>query len=97
MGVNIGVVMYHTLEGKFYYIGLFNPVALLELPAAWISITMAIQFSMQHFFGLSYIPTITFGQYVLYFIYTIIPLLIFAGIIETILIVKGEKDNNSIE
>jgi hypothetical protein len=58
---------------------------------------MAIQFSMQHFFGLDYIPQIAFGQYVSYFMYTIIPLLILAAIIETILIVKGEKDNNPVE
>ncbi len=97
MGINIGVVMYHTLEGKFYYIGLFNPVALLELPAAWLSITMAIQFSMQHFFGLAYIPQITFGQYLSYFMYTVIPLLVVAAIIETILIVKSEKNDNPEE
>ena len=97
MGINIGVVMYHTLEGKFYYVGLFNPVALLELPAAWLSITMAIQFSMQHFFGLAYLPEITFGQYLSYFMYTVIPLLVVAGIIETILIVKSEKNDNPEE
>lgn len=97
MGLNIGVVMYHSLEGKFYYIGLLNPVAILELPAAWLSITMAMQFSLQHYFNISFLPTISFLQYVDYFIYTIIPLLLFAGIIETILIVKSEKDNNAID
>lgn len=97
MGLNIGVVMYHSLEGKFYYIGLLNPVAILELPAAWLSITMAMQFSLQHYFNISFLPTISFLQYVDYFIYTIIPLLLFAGIIETILIVKSEKDNNGID
>jgi hypothetical protein len=95
MGINIGVVIYHSFEGKFYYIGLFNPVALLELPAAWLSITMAIQFSLKHFLNLSFLPEISFGQYVNYFCYTIIPLLILAGIIETILIVKGENEKNS--
>jgi len=95
MGINIGVVMYQSLEGKFYYVSLFNPVALLELPAAWLSITMAIQFSLQHFMSLSFLPEITFGQYTSFFLNTIIPLLILAGIIETILIVKSEKDNKS--
>lgn len=97
MGLNIGVVMYHSLEGKFYYIGLLNPVAILELPAAWLSITMAMQFSLQHYLNISFLPTISFLQYVDYFIYTIIPLLLLAGIIETILIVKSEKDNNAID
>ena len=97
MGLNIGVVMYHSLEGKFYYIGLLNPVAILELPAAWLSITMAMQFSLEHFLNISFLPTIGFLQYVDYFLYTIIPLLVLAGIIETILIVKNEKDNNVID
>jgi hypothetical protein len=95
MGINIGVVMYHTLEGKFYYIGLINPVALLELPAAWLSITMAIQFSLQYYFGVSFLPEITFGQYVNFFIKTIFPILVLAGIIETFMIAKSEKDKNS--
>ena len=97
MGLNIGVVMYHSLEGKFYYIGLLNPVAILELPAAWLSITMAMQFSLQHFLNISFLPAIDFLKYVDYFLYTIIPLLLIAGIIETILIVKNEKDNNAID
>ena len=97
MGLNIGVVMYHSLEGKFYYIGLLNPVAILELPAAWLSITMAMQFSLEHFLNISFLPTIGFLQYVDYFLYTIIPILVLAGIIETILIVKNEKDNNVID
>ena len=96
MGINIGVVMYHTLQGKFYYLGLFNPVAFLELPAAWLSITMAIQFSLRHFFGFDWLPELTFGSYVIYYFKTIIPLLLLAGIIETIMIVKGEKDDNSV-
>jgi hypothetical protein len=97
MGLNIGVVMYHSLEGKFYYIGLLNPVAILELPAAWLSITMAMQFSLQHFLNISFLPAIGFLKYVDYFLYTIIPLLLIAGIIETIMIVKNEKDNNALD
>ena len=96
MGINIGVVMYHSLEGKFYYVGLLNPVAIIELPAAWLSITMAIQFSLQNFLKLSFLPKIGFMQYVDYFLATIIPLLFFAGIIETILIVKGGKNDKTI-
>ena len=37
LGLNIGIVMYHSLDGKYYYLSLFNPVALFELPAAWLS------------------------------------------------------------
>jgi uncharacterized membrane protein SpoIIM required for sporulation len=95
MGINIGVVMYHSLEGKFYYAGLINPVAMLELPAAWLSITMAIQFSLTRYFYVSFLPMLPFEQYVIYFLKTIVPMLLLAGIIETFLIAKGVKDSNS--
>jgi uncharacterized membrane protein SpoIIM required for sporulation len=94
LGVNIGVVMYHSLNGKFYYLGLLNPVALLELPAAWLSITMSIQFSLTNFFNNSDLVPVDFLTYLLYFLYTIIPLLVVAGIIETILISTTTKDKD---
>jgi hypothetical protein len=97
MGINIGVVMYHSLEGKFYYIALLNPVAILELPAAWLSITMAIQFSLKNFLQLSFIPSIRFMQYVDYYFYTIIPILLLSAIIETIMIVKDEKGGHKVD
>lgn len=97
MGINIGVVMYHTLEGKYYYLALFNPVAILELPAVWLSITMAIQFSLKNFFHLSYIPPISFMQYVEYYFYTIIPVLLLAAIIETLMIIKGDRESKSTD
>jgi len=94
LGVNIGVVMYHSLDGKFYYLGLINPVALLELPAAWLSITMSIQFSLTNFFNNSELAVVEFSTYLLYFLYTIIPVLVIAGIIETILISIKTKDKD---
>jgi hypothetical protein len=97
MGINIGVVMYHSLEGHYYYLSLLNPVALLELPAAWISIAMAIQFSLTKYFGANFLDNIRFSQYLNYFYMTVIPLLFTAAIIETFLIVfarKREQDAN---
>lgn len=91
MGINIGVVMYHSLEGHYYYISLLNPVALLELPAAWISIAMAIQFSLTKYFGANFLDHIRFSQYLNYFYMTVIPLLIIAALIETFLIVFARK------
>lgn len=88
MGINIGVVIYHSMEGRYYYLGLLNPVAMLELPAAWLSIAMAIQFSLTHFFNISTFPLLSFSTYIGYFLQTVIPLLLLAGIIETILISK---------
>jgi uncharacterized membrane protein SpoIIM required for sporulation len=93
MGINIGIVMYHSLGGKFYYLGLLNPVAILELPAAWLSITMSIQFSLSFFFHDTSIASQPFSEYVLYFISTVVPLLFVAGVIETFLIVKASMNN----
>jgi uncharacterized membrane protein SpoIIM required for sporulation len=90
-GLNIGVVMYHTLEGKFYYASLLNPVAILELPAAWISVAMGIQFGLNRIPGLTLYETISFGKYVDYFLYTVVPLLFIAAIIETVLIILARK------
>ena len=96
-GLNIGVVMYHTLEGRFYYASLLNPVALLELPAAWISIAMAIQFSLNRISGLEIFANISFNQYIVYFFYTIIPLLILSAVIETILIMVARKHESETD
>ncbi len=100
LGINLGIVMYHTLEGKHYYLGLFNPVAIIELPAAWLSFTMAIQFSAAQYFNVDGITVVSFNQYCYYFLITVIPMLIVAGIIETGIIVvakqfeKKEQNNN---
>ena len=83
--------MYHTLEGKFYYASLLNPVAILELPAAWISVAMGIQFGLNRISGYSTFETISFSKYVDYFIYTVLPLLFLAAIIETVMIIVARK------
>ena len=67
LGLNIGVIMYHTLEGRYYYASLFNPVSLLELPAAWISISMAIQFSLARDFDFTFIERSSFDSYLVLF------------------------------
>jgi len=95
MGLNVGVVIYHSLEGHFYYAGLLNPVALLELPAAWLSVAMAIQFSLTHFFKIADLKEVAFSVYIGYFFYAVMPLLVVAGLIETFLISIGSKTNNS--
>ena len=97
MGLNIGIVMYHSLEGRFYYLGLLNPVAILELPAAWLSIAMAVQFSMTRFFRVTNLPVVEFSHYLKYFLYTVIQLLLIEGILESILIVVAVKKSSNTE
>lgn len=91
LGVNIGIIMYHSLQGEYYYLSLLNPVSLLELPAAWISISLAIQFSLSRYFNISFTEKDLFENYFILFLKTVIPLLFIAGIIETIIIVIGRK------
>jgi len=91
LGLNLGIIMFHTLEGKFYYLSLLNPVAILELPATWISFTMAIQFSTVKYFNVGGIEQISINQYMVYFYQTVLPILFIAGLIETVLIVVARK------
>ena len=95
LGLNVGVVIYHSLEGRYFYAGLLNPVAMLELPAAWLSIAMAIQFSLTHYFNIKTLKALEFSLYLEYFLYTVIPLLLVAGLIETVLIIVSIKMDDS--
>ena len=92
-GLNIGVVMYHTLEGQFYYASLLNPVAILELPAAWISVAMGMQFGLNRITESALYAQVGFNKYVEYFFYTVVPLLFLAAIIETVLIIFARKQD----
>jgi len=92
MGFNIGVITYHTLKGKLYYTALLNPVALFELPAAFISFTMAFQYNIKlmnmDLINIDYVP---FNGYVNIFFLLVVPLLSFASVVETVLIVISRK------
>ncbi|MBN1406134.1 MAG: stage II sporulation protein M, partial [Calditrichaceae bacterium] len=94
VGFNIGVITYHNLKGKLYYAALLNPVALFELPAAFIVFTMAFQFNL-HFINIKVldIREVTFNEYINVFISVVIPLLTIASIVETTLIVISKKIN----
>ncbi len=91
-GLNIGVVTYHSLEGKFYYASLFNPVALFELPAAFIAFALAIQYNfvLLNYSVLGKLPS-DFNLYFNSFVYVVLPLLLIAGIIETFAIKMAQK------
>ncbi len=93
-GLNIGIISFHTLKGKFYFASLLNPVALFELPAAFLVFTMAIQYNLTLLkaplkpLHLSETP---FAVYFNLFLLIIIPLLIIAALIETALIQYARK------
>lgn len=92
MGLNIGVVTYHTLEGHYYFISLLNPVALFELPAAFLAFSLAIKLncSLMHCSFLPE-PVSIFQPYLQSFVVIILPLLVIAGIIETFAIRLAQK------
>lgn len=92
VGFNIGVITYHNLKGKLYYAALLNPVAMFELPAAFIVFTMAFQYNLQIINPkILNIQSVTFNEYLDVFLYVVIPLLTIASIVETILIIISKK------
>lgn len=97
-GLNVGLVTYHTLKGHFYFASLLNPVALFELPAAFISFTLAIQFNLSRLsLHVIDLPAVGFGVYMNLFLITVIPLLIISGIIEAAFIIWTQKINDEGE
>ncbi len=91
-GLNIGVITYHTLQGKFYFAALLNPVALFELPAAFIAFTLALEFNCVLLnCGLIKNLPAPFNAYLNSFFLTVVPLLFIAGIIETFAIKVAQK------
>jgi hypothetical protein len=98
VGFNIGIITYHNLKGKLYYVALLNPIALFELPAAFIVFTMAFQYNLQLLnLKVLYTETTPFAEYLNIFLFLIIPLLAIASIIETTLIIISQKINMNDE
>lgn len=92
VGFNIGIITYHNLKGKMYYAALLNPVALFELPAAFIVFTMALQYNLILLnINVLNIEIIPFIEYVDIFIFMVIPLLAIASVVETVLIMLSKK------
>ncbi|WP_456441749.1 stage II sporulation protein M [Caldithrix abyssi] len=91
-GFNVGVITYHTLVGKFYFASLLNPVALFELPAAFIAFTLALQYNCV-LIGCRWLGDIpqNFSVYLKAFFWIVIPLLIIAGLIETFAIKFAQR------
>ncbi len=86
-GLNIGIVMRQSIgEGGFWLIFL-NPVALFELPAAWISLSLGIEMGMDYLIGRPYQTLIlVFHEKYWIFVWLVIPLLVIAGVIESAMI-----------
>lgn len=95
-GLNIGVVTYHTLKGQLFYTALINPVAMFELPAAFLTFTMAFQYNLSLLNAtIIEITSATFNNYINLFFSLVVPLLMIAGILETFLIIYARKFENN--
>ena len=97
MGINIGVITYHTLKGQFYYSYLFTPVAILELGAVFITFSMALNINLLTL-GKIFAPyTKPFSGMEAYwdtFKVIVIPLLVLAGNLELVLFKISKKLND---
>ena len=94
-GLHISVIGYDMMGWKGIWHMLVNPVAWLEFPAAWLSLSLGLRL------GLAVVtpeasPTALFGQLLpLYFKY-VFSLLLLAALIETIMIILAEKFKDEV-
>jgi len=89
-GLNIGIILRKTMGGKDNVSVLFiflNPVAVFELPAAWISFSIGIELMIKYISVQNYSEVVSlFLERVSVFEWLVIPLLIIAGLIEAAMI-----------
>ena len=90
-GLNIGVVTFHSLKGEFYFAALLNPVALLELPAVFITFALALGYNMQLLEWSAEGLFWKFDTYLHSYLWIVIPLLFISAVVETALIHWAQK------
>ena len=101
-GLNIGIILKKTMGDhnvSIWFIFL-NPVAVFELPAAWISFSIGIELMIKYISTQNYTEVITlFSDRITVFLWLVVPLLLIAGLIEAAMIHflqnKVEKDESS--
>ncbi len=90
-GLNIGVVTFHSLKGEFYFAALLNPVAMLELPAVFITFALALGYNLQLLQGSGAEFSWKVNIYLHSYLWIALPLLFIAAIIETAFIHWAQK------
>jgi len=95
-GLNIGIVTFHTLKGEFYYAALLNPVAMIELPAVFITFALALGYNLQLMELSGQDTSWGFDTYLHSYIWIVIPLLLISAVVETFFIHWAQKmeENN---
>lgn len=90
-GLNVGVITFKTLKGQFYYAALINPVALLELPAVFIAFGLAFGINAK-IMSLNLSATqFEIQQYIDSFFGLVVPILLIAALVETVIIVFAQR------
>ena len=97
-GINIGLITYRKLEGRYYYVSLINPVSVFELPAVFVTFTAAIQYNLVSM-GIewSLLPKADPPAYLRLFLFIVLPLTFVAGIVEAVLIKMIKRLENEDE
>lgn len=86
-GLNISIISY-KIGGQTGIIAIFfNPVALLEIPAAWLALSVSIDLGLTVLYnGFSSTATEVFSHAIDVFVFFVIPLLAIAAFLEATLI-----------
>lgn len=86
-GLNIAIISYNLGGNTGILALLFNPVALLELPAAWLALSAGMKLGISIIKNGSFAHAIVhFKQGIDLFVFFVIPLLVIAAILESTLI-----------
>lgn len=86
-GLNIGIILRNSIQEGNILLLMLNPVALIELPAGWISFSLGIEMGMQYFITREYgtLPVL-FKDRLLVFLWVVLPLLAISGLLEAAMI-----------
>ncbi|HDI52183.1 MAG TPA: stage II sporulation protein M [Bacteroidetes bacterium] len=87
-GLNVGILVQNEMgEERNLWIIFINPVSLFELPAIWISYSLAIKMSMFYFKSHDFAQLVTiFRENLPLFGWVVLPLLTIAALIESVII-----------
>lgn len=96
-GLNIALISFKIGGHSGILALLFNPVALVELPAAWLALSGGMQIGLNVVkFDYSELTFGVFRQVLDLFVFVVIPLLAISALLESILItlIRDESDEN---
>lgn len=95
-GLNIGIILRETVQERNFLLLFLNPVALVELPAGWISFSLGMDMGMHYFLDKQgYTMQQLFIERLPVFFLIVLPLLAVSGLIESSLIRFVSKTDDS--